>query len=118
MAKKRIFKVAYKLTNMLNSVIKLGKDKSEKMEQCHAIYKISCFDCDASYVGQTKRKVKTKLKEHIIRRILRNPKDSRTIVSEHQLKYGYKLNWDNILVLDSEPCFHKRLVSEMIFIKK
>ncbi|KAG5320400.1 SETMR methyltransferase, partial [Pseudoatta argentina] len=41
-----------------------------------------------------------------------------TIVSEHQLEHGYELDWENISVLDSEPCFQKRLMSKMIFIKK
>ena len=40
-----------------------------------------------------------------------------TVVSEHQ-EYGHELDWENISLLDSEPCFRKRLMSEMIFIKK
>jgi len=34
------------------------------------------------------------------------------------LEYGHALDWENISLLDSEPCFQKRLMSEMIFIKK
>ena len=48
----------------MNHFIKLGKDKLEKMEQCDMIYKINCLDCDSSYVGQTKKKAKTRIKEH------------------------------------------------------
>ena len=28
------------------------------------VYKINCCDCDASYVGETKRALKTHVKEH------------------------------------------------------
>jgi len=42
--------------NILNRFIKLGKDKLEVMEQCDVVYKINCFDCYFSYVGQIKRK--------------------------------------------------------------
>jgi len=40
------------------------------MEHCNVVYKISCLDCDVSYIGQMKKKVKTKTKEH--KRILRD----------------------------------------------
>ena len=49
---------------MLNSIIKSGKDRLERMEQCNVVYKISCLDCDSSYVSQTKRKIKTRINEH------------------------------------------------------
>ena len=45
--------------------IKTGKDKIKKDELSNVVYQINCKDCDYSYVGQTKRKLKTRLKEHI-----------------------------------------------------
>ena len=85
------------------------------MEHYNMIYKISCLDCDVSYVGQTKRKVKTRIKVH--KANIKKSKSSRTVV-RHQLEYGHELDWENISLLDSEPCFQKRFISEMIFIKK
>ena len=40
------------------------------------------------------------------------------IISLHQVNHKHNLNWDNIQILDSELSFQKRLISEMIFIKK
>ena len=51
--------------NNLNRFIKTGKDKIKKEELANVVYQINCKDCDHSYVGQTKRKLKTRLKEHI-----------------------------------------------------
>ncbi|KYQ46730.1 hypothetical protein ALC60_14251 [Trachymyrmex zeteki] len=102
--------------NTLNRFIKLGKNKLEKMKQCDVIYKISCLDCDSSYVGQTKRKAKTRIKEHKVN--INKSKDSLTVLSQHQIDCGHKINWDDIQVLDIEPFFQKRIMSEMIFIKK
>ncbi|KAG5321416.1 MOS1T transposase, partial [Pseudoatta argentina] len=61
---KNNFIIAYKLMNTLNSIIKSDKDRLERMEQCNVVYKIRCLDCDSSYVGQTKRKVKTRINKH------------------------------------------------------
>ena len=59
------FELVYKPMNNLNSFIKTGKDKIKKDELLNVVYQINYKDCDYSYVGQTKRKLKTRLKEHI-----------------------------------------------------
>ena len=56
-------KLAFSITNTLKSIIKRGKDNLELLS--NMIYKISCNDCEASYVGQTKRKLSTRIREHI-----------------------------------------------------
>jgi len=40
------------------------KDKLPQWSHTNVVYKIECKDCDASYVGQTSRMLKTRIKEH------------------------------------------------------
>ena len=49
----------------LSSVIKLGKDSTNKMDTTNVVYKIRCKDCGACHIGETKRTLKTRIKEHI-----------------------------------------------------
>jgi len=62
--KKYGFDIAYSIPNTLSSFIKCGKDNLDLIS-CHGVvYKISCHDCDASYIGQTKRQLRTRIKEY------------------------------------------------------
>jgi len=36
----------------------------------------------------------------------------------HMQKFSHSFDWDNIKILDFEPNFYKRLVSEMLHIKE
>jgi len=40
------------------------KEKSDFNIKNSVVYKICCKNCDASYVGQTKRQLQTRIKEH------------------------------------------------------
>ncbi|KYN26854.1 hypothetical protein ALC57_03769 [Trachymyrmex cornetzi] len=115
-ADKNNYKVAYRPINILTSVIKLGKDKLEKTESSQVVYKINCTNCDSTYVGQTKRKLGTRIKEYKVD--IKKTKDTRSVVSDHQVKLGHNLDWENIQILNAELFFHKRLTSEMICIKR
>ncbi|KYN39275.1 hypothetical protein ALC56_06352 [Trachymyrmex septentrionalis] len=101
--------------NNLNSFIKTGKDKIKKDELSNVVYQINCKDCDYSHVGQTKRKLKTRLKEHI--NDLKKPANSHSVISNHRFDTDHVMDWDNAKILDSERSHYKRLVSEMIYIK-
>jgi len=57
-------KLAFSLNNKLNGLIKLYKDSSPRMNHSNVIYKILCKDCNASYVGQTGRRLAIRLKEY------------------------------------------------------
>jgi len=43
--------------------------------------------------------------------------DSHTVVSSHRL-LGHDFNWDDTIILDEEPFYRKRLVSEMLHISQ
>lgn len=111
-----IFKVAFTLTNKLNKFIKTGKDPLSSDDQSNVVYKISCKDCNATYVGQTKRKLKTRINEH--RADIKKSSRTPSVITAHRLDYNHEFNWDKVEVLDREPVLHKRLTAEMIHIKR
>jgi len=47
----------------------------------------------------------------------RNPAQN-SVITDHRLKFKHDFDWDKIKVLDKETNYNKRLISEMIFIKK
>jgi len=100
----------------LNKFIKRGKDKIEFMSQSECVYKISCANCDASYVGQTKRQLATRIKEH--KGDINKKSGSFSVISNHRLESGHEFNWSETRILDRESSYAKRLVSEMVFIKR
>ena len=56
------------------------------------VYKISCRDCDAIYIGETGRQVATRVKEHVRDYVKSN-------MGRHLLAYNHKLDEDKVVIL-------------------
>jgi len=56
--------VAHKPTTTLQHLLTNVKDRDEPNHRQGALYKIKCFDCRASYIGETGRNLNTRLTEH------------------------------------------------------
>lgn len=41
-----------------------------------------------------------------------------SVITEHMLESGHSYNWDEVKVLDTEHNYYKRLISEMLHIRK
>ena len=89
------FQLVHKPMNNLSKFIKTGKDRVKKDERSNIVYKIECKDCDYSYVGQTKRKLKTRLKEHI--KDLKKPVESLSVISNHRIDKDH-IEWIEIIL--------------------
>jgi len=83
---KHNFNISYFCNNKLNRFIKINKDPLPDTQKSQLIYKISCADCNATYVGQTKRQLNTRLNEHKnnIKRA-----DSLSVISDHRTNTGH-----------------------------
>jgi len=57
-------KLSFFCLNKLNKFIKVHKDQLPTSSRSNAVYRIDCSNCDASYVGQTKRLLKNRISEH------------------------------------------------------
>ena len=76
MLKKHCIVPIPKITNNNSNLVIKAKDRTPKGEQTNLIYKIDYEECDASYVGQTKREASVRIVEHKsgIDRIIKNEK--------------------------------------------
>jgi len=100
----------------LDRIVRVHKDQTEHLHKNNVIYKINCKDCNASYVGQTKRRLKTRIKEHCNNIKLDDSKHS--VVTQHIIDYNHSFDWNAAKILDSESNYNKRLISEMLHIKE
>jgi len=106
--------LAFTVGNKLNKIIKRHKDALPVLSHSDVVYKLSCNSCDASYIGQTKRQLNTRVVEH--RRNISLHHDRLNVVSIHRLENSHEFDWDNVQVLDHESSYKKRLFSEMLHI--
>lgn len=100
----------------MNRFSKAQKDSTPSEFNNNVIYEIECNDCTASYVGQTKRQLKTRIQEHKNNFKLHHSKQS--IITQHMVDKKDNMKWNNVLILDRETNYHKRLISETIYIKQ
>ncbi|XP_025262217.1 uncharacterized protein LOC112637212 [Camponotus floridanus] len=109
-------KLAYTSLNKLNKFIKVHKDYIPTNCKTNVVYKINCSDCDASYVGQTSRMLKTRISEH--RSHINKNLVTRSVITNHRLQGDHDFRWNDVQVLDETSFYNKRLISEMLFIKR
>jgi len=76
--------------NKLSSLIKDQKDKLPTYSRSNIV---NCQECNASYVGQTKRLLKTKISEH---------RNTLIEISQHSrlsqnIEQNYEFDWNNVI---------------------
>ena len=77
------------------------------------IYSIPCKDCDKLYIGETKRKFHTRLREHQKAVEQEHPKKS-----AHSLQSGHTISWESSIILCTSPGWRTRRLLEAWEINK
>lgn len=108
--------VVYTIPKKLNRLIKKGKDNIDKMHKTDLVYMINCNDCDAKYIGQTKRQLKTRIKEHSSN--IKKHISNYNVISKHRCEFNHEFDWSGTKVLHCEKQRRKREIAEMFLIKK
>jgi len=60
--------------------------------------------------------LRSSLEEHIVD--VNKKSDSLSVISNHRLETNHKINWNDVKIVDNEPSCIKRLICEMIYLKK
>ena len=93
--------------NTIRSRLVHPKDKITNEEKAGVVYHIKCGDCDATYVGETERRLNKRIKEH--------HRDS-SPVGHHLKDRKHSISERSISVLHQESDWFRRGVAEAIHI--
>ena len=88
----------------------VAKDVINFKQKRGLVYQISCRDCNAVYVGETGRSVKTRKREHADAVKTFNTKTS--ALSQHVMDFDHRIDWDNLKILKSESHAYRHRVAE------
>ena len=89
------------------------KDKLEKENTTGPVYHTFCDDCDASYIGETERTMRTRFMEHK-RRSSVNSEVSKHIHQDHK---DHTVTLDKTKILSVDHRWFERGVKEAIYIR-
>ena len=90
-----------------------AKDPVPQENRTGVIYKISC-DCGEHYIGETKRTLDTRVKEHLT--ACKYVRFKRSAVAEHAWQDGHRIDWEGVKMLDVASNYEERLVKEAVYI--
>jgi len=113
---KNMIDVQFTVTKKLNNLIKKGKDQLMNSQETEVVYKLNCNNCDKVYIGQTKRHLGTRVKEHLNN--IKSTSGNYSVVSNHRLLFNHDFQWDKPIILHKERNRKKREIAEMFLIKK
>ena len=85
-------------------------------DKSSVVYKINCCDCDASYVGEMGRALKTRMLEH--RRAVEKMDFSASALAQHVWEHDDHTDWISTCVLKVESHYQSRLSREAIHIHR
>lgn len=114
--KEHEFKVTVKTNKTLKNVLHNTKDKVE-MQDKSGVYEITCNDCPTTskYLGQTRRKVQTRVLEHA--RYTKHKQPEKSAVAEHILETGHSFENTTYRLLKSVNKLQELDVWESYFIQ-
>ena len=107
-------KVAMKPIQTIGQYLPSPKDPITTDEITCVVYEVPCKDCDFVYVGQTKRDLNSRFKEH--QRAIKQQKPENSASCEHVILFDHVIDWANSRILKTESNFYKRLTAESWFI--
>jgi hypothetical protein len=85
--------VAYTAGPSLQSLLGNPKDKVNRNEKS-GIYEINCKDCNQKYIGQTKRPIITRFKEHMAHR--KFGRFEKSSVAQHIFESDHRIDETNL----------------------
>ena len=89
--------IVHKLSRTIRSIFKNHKPLCSREDRTQIVYRVNCLNCTQHYVGQTGRKLRTRMKEH--RQAIQRH-DPHSIMSIHEDQEGHQFDLENVEIFD------------------
>ena len=103
-------KVAQKPHQTIGNLFPKPKDPVPKDQSRGTICSIPCKNGDKSYIGETKRKYCTRLKEH--QKAVEHKHSQKSSLAEHCLRSGHTVSWEASKILCTSANLRNRRILE------
>ena len=128
---KHKIKVAIRPHTSLRKELVHPKDKRATLDKSGVVYKIDCKTCKDSYIGETGRKLQTRINEHKkestqaeARPYTRSARQDslgtfhKSAITDHVSQQNCVIDWEDIRIIDNESDRFNRWIKESIHIRK
>ena len=105
-------KCAFYSSETLRRHLSKPKDTVPMDKRNNVVYKIPCKDCNATYIGESKRSFGVRYKEHD--RAVRKGDTDKNEIADHCWSKDHEMNWDERKVIDTEAYIKGRKIKETI----
>ena len=92
------------------------KGREESKANKKLVYSIPCSDCDRVYIGETSRRIETRMSEHQTKIRTLASADSKMV--EHIIQHKHKFDPSKVETLTHENNWRRRVIKESILTSK
>ena len=96
----------------LRQLLSKPKDSVPPQKQNNVVYNWNCNNCEATYVGETKRSLEQRAKEH--QRAAKNRQTRQNEIADRCWKSDHTFDWNTQKILDHVPHSTTRLAKESL----
>ena len=107
-------RTAFKSASTLRTALVRVKDPIPMEKKSGVVYEVPC-SCGKVYIGETKRTLETRMKEH--RAAARLGQLEKSAVAEHAWQDGHTIDWSDVRILDEAPRNSVLLIKEALHIR-
>jgi hypothetical protein len=106
------FNIAHKPMQTIGRTLSNLKDRIQPLDKSGVVYSIPCANCEKSYVGETGKKLKSRLHEHFL---AVKRADNNSQIWNHCSQLGHEFIFKNSKILISSNIKRERLIFEAFY---
>ena len=109
-------RTAFSTVTTIRSLLVKTKPVTKEHDKKGVIYRVPCQDCPKVYIGETGRKLSTRLTEH--KRHCRLMQPEKSAIAEHAIVEDHRIDFDGSEALLTEDRFWPRKIKEALLIRR